>query len=93
MREEHIYRRDLIEGEIYRYIFNYDGGIGIAIVKWSNKGIFPWLGLHTSPTAFIPQNNPDTDSGTRFKKSSKVAAPKGILGFHEDIIKLAGRML
>jgi ribosomal protein L30/L7E len=28
-----------------------------------------------------------------FKKSSKVAAPKGILGRHEDIIKLAGRML
>ncbi|GEM_PF-678775 len=28
-----------------------------------------------------------------FKKSSKVAAPKGILGKHEDISKLAGRML
>jgi ribosomal protein L30/L7E len=28
-----------------------------------------------------------------FKKSSKVAAPKGILGEHEDIVKLAGRML
>ena len=28
-----------------------------------------------------------------FKKSSKVAAPKGILGKHEDIVKLAGRML
>lgn len=28
-----------------------------------------------------------------FKKSSKVSAPKGILGKHEDIIKLAGRML
>ncbi len=28
-----------------------------------------------------------------FKKSSKVAAPKGILGKHDDIVKLAGRML
>jgi len=28
-----------------------------------------------------------------FKKSSKVAAPRGILGRHEDIVKLAGRML
>ena len=28
-----------------------------------------------------------------FKKSSKVAAPKGILGKNTDIIKLAGRML
>jgi len=28
-----------------------------------------------------------------FKKSSKVATPKGILGRHEDITKLAGRML
>jgi len=28
-----------------------------------------------------------------FKKSSKVAAPKGILGKHEDIVKLVGRML
>ena len=28
-----------------------------------------------------------------FKKSSKVATPKGILGKHEDIVKLAGRML
>ncbi len=28
-----------------------------------------------------------------FKKSSKVAAPKGILGEHEDIVKLVGRML
>jgi len=28
-----------------------------------------------------------------FKKSSKVAAPKGILGKQEDISKLAGRML
>lgn len=28
-----------------------------------------------------------------FKKSSKVAAPKGILGQHEDISKLIGRML
>lgn len=28
-----------------------------------------------------------------FKKSSKVAAPRGILGKHEDITKLAGRML
>jgi len=28
-----------------------------------------------------------------FRKSSKVAAPKGILGKHKDIIKLAGRML
>ncbi len=28
-----------------------------------------------------------------FKKSSKVAFPKGILGEHEDIVKLAGRML
>ncbi|MCH7850047.1 MAG: uL30 family ribosomal protein [Nanoarchaeota archaeon] len=28
-----------------------------------------------------------------FKKSSKVAAPKGILGKNEDITKLAGRML
>ena len=28
-----------------------------------------------------------------FKKSSKVAAPKGILGEHEDITKLVGRML
>ena len=28
-----------------------------------------------------------------FKKSSKVAAPKGILGKHEDITKLVGRML
>jgi len=28
-----------------------------------------------------------------FKKSSKVAAPKGILGKHKDIIKLAERML
>jgi len=28
-----------------------------------------------------------------FKKSSKVAAPKGILGEHEDISKLVGRML
>tara|TARA_Y100000034_G_C6644765_1_gene281992 strand:- start:71 stop:421 length:351 start_codon:yes stop_codon:yes gene_type:complete len=28
-----------------------------------------------------------------FKKSSKVSAPKGILGNHEDIVKLAGRML
>ena len=27
-----------------------------------------------------------------FKKSSKVAAPKGILGKHEDIAKLAERM-
>ncbi len=28
-----------------------------------------------------------------FKKSSKVATPKGILGEHEDIVKLVGRML
>jgi len=28
-----------------------------------------------------------------FKKSSKVAAPRGILGKHEDITKLAERML
>jgi len=28
-----------------------------------------------------------------FKKSSKVAAPRGILGKHEDITKLVGRML
>ncbi|MFH1237815.1 MAG: uL30 family ribosomal protein [archaeon] len=28
-----------------------------------------------------------------FKKSSKVATPKGILGKHEDIVKLVGRML
>lgn len=28
-----------------------------------------------------------------FKKSSKVATPKGILGKHDDIVKLAGRML
>ena len=28
-----------------------------------------------------------------FKKSSKVAAPKGILGKNEDITKLVGRML
>lgn len=28
-----------------------------------------------------------------FKKSSKVATPKGILGRHDDITKLAGRML
>jgi len=28
-----------------------------------------------------------------FKKSSKVAAPKGILGEHKDIVKLVGRML
>ncbi|MCR4284903.1 MAG: uL30 family ribosomal protein [archaeon] len=28
-----------------------------------------------------------------FKKSSRVATPKGILGFHEDITKLVGRML
>jgi len=28
-----------------------------------------------------------------FKKSSKVAAPKGILGKHENIVKLVGRML
>lgn len=28
-----------------------------------------------------------------FKKSSKLPAPKGILGRHEDITKLAGRML
>ena len=28
-----------------------------------------------------------------FKKSSRVAAPKGILGKHEDITKLAERML
>lgn len=28
-----------------------------------------------------------------FKRSSKVAAPKGILGKQEDIIKLVGRML
>jgi len=28
-----------------------------------------------------------------FKKSSKVAAPKGILGKHEDITKLVERML
>jgi len=28
-----------------------------------------------------------------FKKSSKVAAPKGILGRHEDISKIIGRML
>ncbi|MCK5321091.1 uL30 family ribosomal protein [Candidatus Pacearchaeota archaeon] len=28
-----------------------------------------------------------------FKKSSKVAAPRGILGQHEDIVKLVGRML
>jgi ribosomal protein L30/L7E len=28
-----------------------------------------------------------------FKKSSKVSTPKGILGEHEDITKLAGRML
>ena len=28
-----------------------------------------------------------------FKKSSKVATPKGILGKHEDITKLVGRML
>ncbi len=28
-----------------------------------------------------------------FKKSSKVAAPKGILGNNDDITKLAGRML
>ncbi len=28
-----------------------------------------------------------------FKKSSKVSTPKGILGKHEDIVKLVGRML
>jgi len=28
-----------------------------------------------------------------FKKSSKVAAPKGILGKNDDIVKLIGRML
>jgi len=28
-----------------------------------------------------------------FKKSSKVSTPKGILGEHDDITKLAGRML
>ncbi|MEA3248483.1 MAG: uL30 family ribosomal protein [Nanoarchaeota archaeon] len=28
-----------------------------------------------------------------FKKSSKVATPKGILGRHEDIVKLVKRML
>ena len=28
-----------------------------------------------------------------FKNSSKVASPKGILGRHDDITKLAGRML
>lgn len=28
-----------------------------------------------------------------FKKSSKVATPKGILGEHDNIVKLAGRML
>lgn len=28
-----------------------------------------------------------------FKKSSKLASPKGILGKHKDITKLAGRML
>lgn len=28
-----------------------------------------------------------------FKKSSKVATPKGILGKHDDIAKLVGRML
>jgi ribosomal protein L30/L7E len=28
-----------------------------------------------------------------FKKSSRLPTPKGILGQHEDIIKLAGRML
>ena len=28
-----------------------------------------------------------------FKKSSRLPTPKGILGEHEDIIKLAGRML
>ncbi len=28
-----------------------------------------------------------------FKKSSKLATPKGILGKHDDITKLAGRML
>jgi ribosomal protein L30/L7E len=28
-----------------------------------------------------------------FKKSSRIPAPKGILGEHEDIVKLAGRML
>jgi len=28
-----------------------------------------------------------------FKKSSRLPSPKGILGRHEDIVKLAGRML
>lgn len=28
-----------------------------------------------------------------FKKSSRIPTPKGILGRHEDIVKLAGRML
>jgi len=28
-----------------------------------------------------------------FKKSSKLPTPKGILGKHEDIVKLVGRML
>jgi ribosomal protein L30/L7E len=28
-----------------------------------------------------------------FKKSSRLPTPKGILGRHEDIVKLAGRML
>ena len=28
-----------------------------------------------------------------FKKSSRLPTPKGILGKHEDIVKLAGRML
>jgi len=28
-----------------------------------------------------------------FKKSSRLPAPKGILGEHEDIVKLVGRML
>lgn len=28
-----------------------------------------------------------------FRKNSKVSAPKGILGKHKDIVKLAGRML
>jgi ribosomal protein L30/L7E len=28
-----------------------------------------------------------------FKKSSRLPTPKGILGEHEDIVKLAGRML
>lgn len=66
LKMEKINQSDLVEGGYYKYIFSYDSyQKGIALIRWSKKGNFPWLPLHKPGEFFY--NSPCTNNRVIFE--------------------------